>query len=102
MLEKVSLLHNKDRLHFCLVGEDLDDSCQIAHANSFRAPEFGAVPVYKIRVVFKGGIFGSFMQWLVFDFGSKPVLVRKLNVELGTQFVQDKVKSLREKLTFDR
>ena len=49
-----------------------------------------------------GGIFGSFSQWVVFDFGTRPVVVRKLNMELGTQFVQDKVKKLREKLDFDR
>ena len=50
-LEKVALLYNKDRLHFSLVGEDLDDSCQIAHANCFRAPEFGGVPVYKVSTL---------------------------------------------------
>ncbi len=34
-LEKVSLLHNKDRLHFTLLGADLDRFSQIAPGASF-------------------------------------------------------------------
>ena len=47
-------------------------------------------------------MFGSFMQWIVFDFGKRPVLVRKLNVELGTQKNQEQIKRLRKELNFDR
>ena len=47
-------------------------------------------------------MFGSFMQWITFDFGSRPVLVRKLNVELGVQIVQEKVQQLRKQLDFFR
>ena len=42
------------------------------------------------------------MQWITFDFGSRPVLVRKLNVELGVQIVQEKVQQLRKQLDFFR
>ena len=100
-LERVSLLQNKDRLHFVLFGEDLNDTCQIASGESFIAPEC-QVNTYKVRVLFKGGMFGSFTQWVSFDFGGRPVLVRKLNVELGVHYVQEKVKQLRAKLSFDR
>ena len=55
-----------------------------------------------MQVNFSGGLYGSFMQWVALDFGSRPVVVRKLNMELGTPMVQDKVKKLRETLTFDR
>ena len=55
-----------------------------------------------MEVRFTGGMFGSFMQWITFDFGSRPVLVRKLNVELGVQIVQDKVQQLRKQLDFFR
>ncbi len=51
---------------------------------------------------FTGGMFGSFMQWVTFDFGSRPVLVCKLNVELGVQIVQEKVRALRKELDFAR
>ena len=98
-LQKVALLYNRDRLHFSLHGFDLDQGCQIAQGSAFLQPGNDA---YKVEVTFKGGIFGSFSQWVIFDFGPRPVLVRKVNVELGTSLAQDKVKRLREKLKFDR
>ncbi len=55
-----------------------------------------------MEVRFTGGMFGSFMQWVTFDFGSRPVLVRKLNVELGIQIMQEKVQQLRKQLHFFR
>ena len=58
--------------------------------------------VYELKVKFKAGMFGSFSQWVVFDFGFQPVLVCKVNVEVGTKFIQDKVKKLRQQLQFDR
>lgn len=100
----MALLFNKDRLHFSLVGEQIERerTYQIAPGDSFATDDLSGIPTYSVHVQFVGGVFGSFMQWVVFDFGTKPVLVRKLGVELGTQFVQDKVKTLRQKLTFDR
>lgn len=101
-LEKVALLHNKDRLHFSLVADDQDAYCQVASGESFQESELLTPPSYRVEVRFNGGMFGSFSQWVVFDFGMRPVLVHKINVELGTVFVQEKVKKLREKLKFDR
>jgi len=102
VLGKVALLHDRDRLHFVLRAPDLDRACQIAQGEAFaqRVGEKGSN--YKVQVAFVGGMFGSFSQWVVFDFGQRPVLVRKVNVELGAAVVQDKVRSLREKLKFDR
>ena len=43
------------------------------------------------QVHFTGGMFGSFSQWIVLDFGQRPVLVRKLAVEIGDQMQHEKV-----------
>ena len=56
----------------------------------------------QVVVDFRGGLFGSFSQWLGLDVGERPVVVRKLNIELGTRLVNHDVRSLREKLQFDR
>ena len=96
------MLYNRDRLHFSLLGEDLESLCQIAPGESFSATDDDGNAVYHVTVQFVGGMFGSFMQWVAFDFGTRPVLVKKLNVKLGVQIVQEKVKELRQKLTFDR
>lgn len=101
-LAKVALLHNRDRLHFELVGEDIAESCQIAPGSLFRKTDDKGTSFYEVVVYFTGGMFGSFMQWVAFDFGRQPVLVQKINVELGATFVQEKVERLREKLKFDR
>ena len=95
-LHKVALLHNTDRLHFLLSAEDADTGKS--------AEESGLIawPPNTLEVRFKGGLFGSFSQWVVFDFGRKPVLVRKLNVELGKQPQLERVKQLRERVAFER
>lgn len=54
-----------------------------------------------MEVHFTGNMFGSFNQWVIFDFGTQPVLVRKLYVEVGTVGTHERVRSLREKLQFD-
>jgi hypothetical protein len=48
----------------------------------------------QVDVHFTGGMFGSFVQWIAFDFGSRPVLLRKLNVELGHRTVHEQVSLL--------
>ncbi|XP_074646768.1 3'-5' exoribonuclease HELZ2-like isoform X2 [Tubulanus polymorphus] len=97
-LEKVALLQNKDRLHFSLSGPDLDQNSQLASGEKFQ-DETNKV---EVKVKFQGGMFGSFSQWLIFDFGSRPVLVRKLQVEVGSSDVNEKVKKVRDKLKFER
>lgn len=99
----MALLFNKDRLHFNLQGEDLYKNCQVSDGDSFKiGTTDSGHHVYQVTVQFVGGMFGSFSQWVVLDFGSDPVLVRKMNVEVGTREVHEKVKELREKLQFDR
>ncbi|XP_061191305.1 helicase with zinc finger domain 2-like [Saccostrea echinata] len=97
-LEKVALLYNKDRLHFSLKESEMEKNTQIAPGTSFQIDNHR----YQVEVQFTGNMFGSFNQWVIFDFGTLPVLVRKLYVEVGTIGTHEKVKSLREKLNFDR
>ncbi|XP_012934940.1 helicase with zinc finger domain 2 isoform X2 [Aplysia californica] len=99
-LERVALLYNKDRLHFVLKCPD-GSHHQVAGGDLFLEVRGGAA-VYKIEVHFTAGMFGSFSQWVVFDFGQRPVLVRKLAVEIGDQLQHEKVKELRENLSADR
>ncbi|CAH1794927.1 unnamed protein product, partial [Owenia fusiformis] len=100
---RVALLHDKHRLHFSLCGEDFETNCQISPGDSFLEDNDAYNnPIYLVHVKFEAGMFGSFDQWVVFDVGTPPVIVRKLTVEVGTKDVQTKVKHLRQKLNFDR
>ena len=38
-------------------------------------------------------MFGSFQQWVIFDFGEEPVLCRKITVEVGNQDAHLKVRN---------
>ena len=98
----MALLYNKDRLHFSLLGPDQDLPNQIAPGSQFEDVDIKGKPIYRVHVQFTGTMFGSFSQWVIFDFGTMPVLVKKLSVEVGSKNTHDKVRSLREKLQFDR
>ncbi|XP_070186287.1 3'-5' exoribonuclease HELZ2-like isoform X2 [Littorina saxatilis] len=100
-LERVALLHHSARLHFFLQCGD-GTKHQIATGEQFEDVDEQGRPCYRVNVHFQGGMFGSFNQWVAFDFGKKPVLLRKMNVELGHETLHEKVRDLREKLTFDR
>lgn len=102
VLERVALLYNKDRLHFALQSNDIDRSCQIAQGSVFEDVDSQGLPCYRVKVQFTGTMFGSFSQWVIFDFNVEPVVVRKLSVEVGTMKTHEKVKHLRQKLHFDR
>ena len=45
---------------------------------------------YRIDVIFHSQMLGSFHQWVVFDFGTEPVLVRKLSIHVGSEKVSVK------------
>lgn len=96
------MLHNKDRLHFTLLGQEIEKNCQIAPGTAFEDVDDDGMPCYKVVVKFIGGIFGSFSQWVTFDFDFQPILVRKLSVEVGSMDTHERVKHLREQLQFDR
>ena len=103
-LDKVSLLFDNSRHHFSLSHCQLQPHCQLADGSLFNSgtSRHGKTASYHIQVCFTGGMFGLFRQWVIFDFGGRPVLLRELTVELGPAESRSKVRSLREKLEFDR
>lgn len=58
--------------------------------------------VYQVELQFSGGLFGHFTQMIVFDFGQRPLLARKVVAELGDLKIQERVQVLRDKLAFSR
>ncbi|XP_048248196.1 helicase with zinc finger domain 2-like isoform X1 [Haliotis rufescens] len=100
-LLKVALLYNRDRLHFSICSQD-NKTHQIAPGDTFEDVDAKGMACYRVDIKFTGGMFGSFSQWVIFDFGSEPVLVRKMSVEVGHQRIHEQVHYLRQKLAFDQ
>ena len=103
-LEKVSLLFENSRHHFSLRHCQLSAQCQLADGDVFitKSSKRRNSSTYHVEVCFTGGMYGRFDQWLILDFGDRPVLKRELTVELGPAECRSRVRSLREKLEFDR
>ncbi|XP_064617537.1 3'-5' exoribonuclease HELZ2-like [Liolophura sinensis] len=101
-LEKVALLLNKDRLHFELRNVRNSGNCQFAHKEMLVSPESSENNKCTVEVQFSAAMFGSFSQWVVFDFGLDVVVVRKLQVDIGNKVIHEEIKHLRQKHTFDR
>ena len=107
-LEQVALIYDEHRLHFSLVA-GAENKTQPLPSNTQLLPGSAAVlrstaveTVYGVQLVFSGGLFGHFTQMIVFDFGQRPLLARKVIAELGDLKMQERVQVLREKLTFNR
>lgn len=99
-MQKVALLHEEGALHFILVGGgSVENDCQIADGDEFFNED---ICKYEVTVRFTGGLFGSFRQSVVFDFGQRPKLVQKLAVDLGRLEACDRLLTLRKQLNFDR
>jgi len=104
----VALVYDEHRLHFSLaVGAEnkthsLPSSTQLLPGNAAAVRSTAIETVYQVRLVFSGGLFGHFTQMIVFDFGQRPLLARKVIAELGDLKMQERVQVLRDKLTFNR
>ena len=81
VLKRVGLLYDQHRLHFYLSDPKGEDIPQVCPGN--RIAE-GDGETYRFSVIFHSRMLGSFNQWVLFDFGSEPVLVRKLEVRKKT------------------
>ncbi|XP_022079225.1 LOW QUALITY PROTEIN: helicase with zinc finger domain 2-like [Acanthaster planci] len=81
-LKRVGLLYDEHRLHFYLSSPKGEDKPQVCPGT--RISE-GDGETYHIDVLFHSRMLGSFSQWVLFDFGSEPVLVRKLEIHVGSQ-----------------
>ncbi|XP_071943708.1 3'-5' exoribonuclease HELZ2-like [Antedon mediterranea] len=92
-LKRVSLLYDEHRFHFFLSQPKHEDKPQVCPGNMIIKE--GTFSTYSIDVHFASNKLGSFHQWVVFDFGKKPVMVRKLNVHVGAK--EEYMKQLSER-----
>ncbi|XP_015282257.1 PREDICTED: helicase with zinc finger domain 2, partial [Gekko japonicus] len=81
-LKHVALLKRSPGAAFSLAGDGLSRGLAYASGERFK-PLPTSPSVSEIRVCVECCTFGVYDQWLVFDFGSRPVLVRKLRVTVG-------------------
>ncbi|XP_054994475.1 helicase with zinc finger domain 2 isoform X2 [Sorex araneus] len=82
-LQHVALLRQEPGAAFSLVAPGLPPGQQYACGERFRTPDSPLRARVAVQVL--GASFGTFEQWLVFDFGRRPALLRKLTVQLGQE-----------------
>ncbi|XP_060086564.1 helicase with zinc finger domain 2 [Heteronotia binoei] len=81
-LKHVALLKRAPGAAFFLAGDGLSRGLTYASGERFK-PLPTSPPVSEIRVCVECCTFGIYEQWLVFDFGSRPVLAQKFQVKIG-------------------
>jgi len=102
-LVKVALVYDEHRLHFSLATcADKTSNTQLLPGDAAVLRSTATETVYQVHLVFTGGLFGHFTQMIVFDFGQRPLVARKVVAELGDLKMQERVQVLRDKLTFNR
>ena len=102
-LVKVALVYDEHRLHFSLATcADKTSNTQLLPGDTAVLHSTATETVYQVHLVFTGGLFGHFTQMIVFDFGQRPLVARKVVAELGDLKMQERVQVLRDKLTFNR
>ncbi|XP_029772445.1 helicase with zinc finger domain 2 isoform X2 [Suricata suricatta] len=77
----VALLKQELGADFWLAAPCLPPGQRYACGERFRVPASPAR--FRVRVRVRSSTFGAFEQWVVFDFGRRPVLLRKLALQLG-------------------
>ncbi|XP_039092997.1 helicase with zinc finger domain 2 isoform X3 [Hyaena hyaena] len=77
----VALLKQELGANFWLAAPCLPPGQRYASGERFRVPASPAR--FRVQVRVRTSSFGSFEQWVVFDFGRRPVLLRKLALRLG-------------------
>ncbi|XP_013000059.2 3'-5' exoribonuclease HELZ2 isoform X2 [Cavia porcellus] len=77
----VALLKQEPGADFSLVARCLPPGRLYASGERFRVPDSQAE--FQVGVLVQTTSFGTFEQWVVFDFGRRPVLLRKLGLQLG-------------------
>ncbi|XP_071490369.1 3'-5' exoribonuclease HELZ2-like [Diadema antillarum] len=92
-LRRVGLLYDEHRLHFHLSNPKDEHRPQVC-PGGILSQEDGMS--FKITVHFHTHILGLFHQWVVFDFGEKPVLVRKLSIHIGSSLELERYAKQRE------
>lgn len=82
-LQHVALLKQEPGADFSLVAPRLPLGRVYAQGERFRLP--GRPAGYQVAVCVQGTSFGTFEQWVVFDFGRRPALLRRLELQLGQE-----------------
>lgn len=77
----MALLKQELGADFSLVAPCLPPGRLYAEGERFRARASPAR--FRVEVRVQSASFGFFEQWVVFDFGRRPVLLRKLGLQLG-------------------
>ncbi|XP_028629876.1 helicase with zinc finger domain 2 isoform X3 [Grammomys surdaster] len=77
----VALLKQEPGAAFSLVAPSLPPHQIYAQGKHFCVPNSQAQ--FQVGVLVQAASFGSFEQWVVFDFGRRPVLLQKLKLQLG-------------------
>lgn len=77
----VALLKQEPGAAFSLVAPTLPPDQLYAQGKHFCVPNSPAQ--FQVGVHVQAASFGSFEQWVVFDFGRRPVLLQKLKLQLG-------------------
>jgi len=114
-LVQIALVYDEHRLHFSLTtgtnqktpslpgnAQSLPSNTQLLPGNEAVLRSSATQTGYQVQLRFTGGSFGHFTQMIVFDFGRRPLLARKVVAELGDQKIRDRVQGLRDRLTFNR
>ncbi|XP_062616187.1 probable helicase with zinc finger domain isoform X1 [Saccostrea cucullata] len=90
-LHRVTLLDDTNRTYFYIASisvgpkktqkyQNLETHCQEWVNPDYTTRHTGEY-VYRVKVVFKTDIYGTFRQTLVYDFGLEPVLSREMQIE---------------------
>ncbi|KAM8947495.1 3'-5' exoribonuclease HELZ2 isoform 2-T2 [Pelodytes ibericus] len=80
----VALLKMDPGASFSLLAPGQKKACPYAQGSSFQIN--GVRPNrFEVRVSVEGSIFGLFEQWLVLDFGIRPILLQKIFLQVGGQ-----------------
>ncbi|KAM5178909.1 3'-5' exoribonuclease HELZ2 isoform 3-T3 [Callospermophilus lateralis] len=77
----VALLKQEPGADFSLVAPSLPRGQLYAQGQHFRVPDTSAE--FQVEVHVQAASFGTFEQWVVFDFGHRPVVLQKLGLQLG-------------------
>lgn len=108
-LHAVALLEDTHRNHFGISQIALLEGAESALypvenaqewlAQSKPDPSCGELLHYKAQLLFKTEIYGTFRQAVVFDFGSYPVLVKHLCVDVIPVEEVEKINSIKKEIT---
>ena len=98
--------HNTYRLREISVGYYRNyGGCEICLTTKlndlwYRAPNTRITGHVKVtlKVSFESSLFGSFQQWVLFDFGRKPYLIQKLNADVVGSLLLNEQTSVRNNL----